>query len=670
MSQNRSLPKSATGQQALARALAAAVAAIEAGRLDEAAKTLQANRQALKTPVGLNILGDIRLRQGNPRDALKAFDAAVKLAPSQPEAHSNRSVALQETGRLTEALAAADRALHYRPDHATAHFNRGNILKDLGRPDEALAAYDRALQANPDLAEAHLNRGTLLSDKGRLDEALADFRRAQGVTPAMVAAHLGEAGAHRALGHKREALAAVDAALAIEPANAEALVFKARYLIALERYPAALAAADRLLESEPENVAALSARASALRKLKRFDEALAVADAAIRVAPNDPEGYAARAMALSEVGRAEEQLDMLETARRLGAASADFYHAQANALAEFGDLTEARAAFERAVALDPDDAALRYHYGMLLLYLGDTERGWAEHEWRLRDPDFKQAHLARIAPAWEGNDLDGKAILVYGEQGLGDTIQFARFLPDVAARGGRVAFQVPPVLANMMRRSLPGVEVVDNRNARKSGFDYQVSAMSLPHVLRTGAETRAGRVPYLAADQARVDKWRARLGSDGFKVGIAWQGNPGYYRDRYRSVPLRRFQPLAAVPGVRLISVQAINGLDQLDDLPAGMTVERFGAEIANNPDGVDEVAGLMANLDLIVTSDSSPAHLAGALGLPVWVALWQRPDWRWQDRGISSPWYPTMRLFRQSRRDDWDAVFEAIAAALGERVG
>lgn len=670
MNRNPASPREAALQQALTNALTGAVERIQAGRLDEAIEVLQSGGGlALKNPVGRNILGDIRLKQGNPRDALKAFDAAVKMAPAFPEAHCNRGVALQEMGRLQEALAAEERALRHRPGYAMAHYNRGNILKELGRLDEAVAAYDRALKEKRALAEAHLNRGLVLAEKNRLVEALADFRQAQALKPDLIGAYLGQSGTHRRLGQKREALAAVDVALAVAPDNADALIFKTRLLVAAERFDEALAVVDRLLANEPANAVAHSERSTVVRKLKRFDEALAEADEAIRLAPKDAEVYAARAMVLGELARVEEQLETLKIAKRLGASGADFHHAQGIALGELGDLSEAVASFERAITLDPEAAALRHNFGMLLLSLGDFERGWAEHEWRLKDRDYKNINPLAVAPDWHGENLDGKKILVKREQGHGDTIQFARFLPLVAALNARVTLTVPSSLKALFQRAFPAIDVTDVLGLR-SGFDYQVGEMSLPHVLQARPETLPRAVPYLFADDAFVAKWRDRLGSEGFKVGIAWQGSPEYARDRYRSIPLRRFQPLAAIPGVRLISIQAINGLDQLDNLPAGMNVESFGAEVGNNPDGFNEVAGLMANLDLVISSDTVSVHLAGALGRPVWVALRYRPDWRWRHEGTDTVWYPTMRLFRQTRHEDWEGVFAEIAKALGDKVG
>jgi hypothetical protein len=201
-------------------------------------------------------------------------------------------------------------------------------------------------------------------------------------------------------------------------------------------------------------------------------------------------------------------------------------------------------------------------------------------------------------------------------------------------------------------------------------FDYYVPLLSLPHRLATRRETIPAEVPYIFADQAKAVAWRARLGAQGFKVGVAWQGNPEHPSDHLRSVALAAMAPLAAIPGVRLISLQARHGLHQLAALPVGMAVEDLGPAIGDNPDGMAEIAAVMAGLDLVVTIDSAVAHLAGALGRPVWLALMADPDWRWQLKGEASQWYPTARLFRQQKPGDWSGVFAAMADALAERAG
>jgi len=337
-------------------------------------------------------------------------------------------------------------------------------------------------------------------------------------------------------------------------------------------------------------------------------------------------------------------------------------------MTDVGDLEEARRSYVRAITMQPDNPAYRHNRGMFLLAMGELDQGWSDHEWRLKDPNHPVLQRVSDAPRWQGQELAGKRLLVLPEQGNGDTIQFVRFVPELVARGASVTCVVGPPLVSLFKRSMPSVDVTDMLGLR-TAFDYQLPIMSLAHDLKKTLADLPGPVPYLFADPQRAEKWRRQVGSDGFRVGIVWQGNPKYFRDNYRSPALRHFASLAAIPGVRLISLQAIHGLDQLKSLPPGMNVEEFGDVIAKNPDGIDEIAALMANLDLIVSSDTVTVHLAGALGRPTWVALRYRPDWRWMLERPDSPWYPTMRLFRQKQHGDWPGVFVDIADALTQRV-
>ena len=653
-------------ESALTSALSAAVAHIQAGRLDQAAAVLQASGgAALKIPVGRNIMGDIRLKQGRPRDALREFDAAIGMVRTFPEAHSNRGVALQELGRLDDALAAEDRALALRPNYSTAHFNRGNILRDLGRADEAIAAYGLALRAQPAYPEALVNRGMILLGQRKGVDALNDFRRALALRPGYVAAYVGAAGAHNRLKQVPEALAEIDKALAIDPGSRDALMAKAGILREGTRAEEALAIADAVLASNPADATAHILRSYMLAKLKRFDDALVAADAAVAIAPKDAEAHLARAMALAKLGRLDEVWQTLDLAERLGASGAVLHRTRSVVLSDLGRLEEALVAYDRTIAEDPDDVSSRYYRSFVLLALGDYEEGWAEHEWRLKRPEFPRPELLKVAPPWKGDDVNGKKVLLYSEQGAGDTIQFVRYARLVAARGARVSIVVHESLRRLFAANFLDMDI-SNEIGMRTGFDYQAPLMSLAHILATSTEEAIPRdVPYLVADPERVAKWGARLGREGFKVGISWKGNSEYPADSTRSIPLSHFAPLARVPGVRLISVQALYGLDQLQNLPSGMAVETLGEELVNNPDGFREMAAVMANLDLMIVSDSAPAHLAGALGRPVWVALSRQPDWRWLIDRADSPWYPTMRLFRQTTAGDWAGVFEAIGAEL-----
>jgi tetratricopeptide (TPR) repeat protein len=656
-------------QEAIKAQLARALDAMRGGRSDEAERALEANGGgALKTAIGQNIRGDIFLGRQRYQDALKAFDVAIRLAPSASEGYCNRGVALEALGRLEEALAAHDRALRYRPDNATAHFNRGNVLKALGRSREAIAAYGRALAARPHYAEALVNRGAALMADGRAIEALNDFGKALGLKPNLIAAHIGRASAHRELAQYDLALGSVAAVLKMEPDNREAVRLRNTILLVAERSTEALADVDAFLARYPHDAEAHRDRSKILIKLRQPMLALAAAGEAVRIAPEDSESFVTLGTALNEVGRFDESFEAFERARELGASGQGFLGLRAVAKAMVGDPQEALADFEASLALAPDDAETHCNRAFLRISLGDWAEGWPEYEWRLKLPRYAPRTEVKQIPRWTGEPLAGKRLLVYGEQGHGDTLQFVRYLDMIDRSETEVTFLAQKAVCRLLADNFPDHSVIDNLSL-STKFDVRVSLMSLPAIFRTTPTTLPARIPYLAADPARVTKWHSRIGDQGFRIGVIWQGSSMFPRDRDRSIPLARFAPLARIPGVRLVSVQAMVGLEQLDALPEGMTVERLGSELENNPDGFREMAAIMANLDLLVMSDTGPTHLAGALGRPVWLATSRYPDWRWMREREDTPWYPNMRLFRQATAGDWDGVFARMAGELEEKL-
>jgi hypothetical protein len=409
-------------------------------------------------------------------------------------------------------------------------------------------------------------------------------------------------------------------------------------------------------------------RTTALFRLRRLPEALTAADALVALTPEEAEAHIKRATVLAEVGRDAEAFAALETARKLGAEERTYLPILALARAFSGETEQALADFERAIAADPDGFQTYYNRAFLRLGTGDWTNGWQDHEWRLKQHDHPHRNHAKLAPKWTGEPLAGKRLMVYGEQGLGDTIQFLRYVPRLKATGAELTLKVQAPLVRLVAANFPDVDVTAQLGLRQ-GFDFQVSLMSLPAIFGDTMDTLPREIPYLSADPERIAKWRRLMPAETFNVGIVWQGSTGYARDATRSIPLAKFAPLAKVPGVRLFSVQAQVGLDQLDRIGAEMNVGRFGEALENNPDGLQEMAAIMANLDLLVMSDTAPTHLGGALGRPVWVVLSRQPDWRWMEKRDDSPWYPAMRLFRQSVAGDWDEVFSRIAINLSEEM-
>jgi hypothetical protein len=321
------------------------------------------------------------------------------------------------------------------------------------------------------------------------------------------------------------------------------------------------------------------------------------------------------------------------------------------------------ASYDQAIALRPNNADALLNRGLCKLLLGYYQEGWQDYEWRWEAMRFLDKRPKINVATWEGEDLAGRRLVVFSEQGLGDTIQFARFLPQLVQRKAKVTFLTQAKLVRVLRpliRDIDVISAIDNQDA----FDLQCALMGLPLRFNTDLDTIPARIPYLSAEPDRVARWKERIGAYGFKIGIGWQGKPNG-QDNHKHIPLEEFIPLTRIPQVRLISLQHGNGVDQLARLPADVKIETLGDDFDSGPDAFIDTAAVMANLDLIISSCTSIPHLAGALGRPTWIVLKHVPDWRWLLDREDSPWYPTMRLFRQPERDDWTSVFSKIEREL-----
>jgi tetratricopeptide (TPR) repeat protein len=609
----------------------------------------------------LNNRGNILQNLGRFDEAVKSYEQALAIRPDYAEAHNNRGNALHDLKRLDEALKSYEKALEIKPDYADTLNNRGVIFQELARFDEALESYEQALAIRPDYAEALNNRGNTLQELKRFDEALESYEQALAIRPDYPEAHNNRGVTFQDLARLDEALESFERALAIKPDYAEALNNRGNTLQELARFDEALESYERALEIRPGYADAHNNRGNTLQELKRFDEALESYEQALAIRPDYAEALNNRGNTLQKLGRFDEALEGYERAVAIRADYAEAFNNRGNALQELVRFDEALESYQRALAIRPDYAACHVNRAFLLLQTGRFAEGWQGYEWR-RKIDSGTARLLS-GPEWTGGDTNAKRLLFYSEQGLGDTIQFSRFACSIAASGKEVLLEVQPSLGGLLD-GLGGVKVIRN-GATVPEHDAELPLMSLPHVLGTTPETMPGNLPYLFAEPARVEAWAKRLPSGQFRVGIVWQGKSTGDVDIGRSIPLRSFAPLCRIPGLTLISLQKYDGAEQLAHLPPGMTVETLGAEFDAGSDAFVDCAAVMMNLDLVISSDTAAAHLAGALGRPVWIVLKHVPDWRWMMDREDTPWYPTARLFRQARRDDWDEVFERIAAEL-----
>lgn len=327
-----------------------------------------------------------------------------------------------------------------------------------------------------------------------------------------------------------------------------------------------------------------------------------------------------------------------------------------------GEVAAAQASFERTIQLAPQNVDAHFNLSCVLLLQGQFEPGWREYAARRQIAGHPSQSIA--APQWDGSPLPAGRLLLYAEQGLGDTLQFIRYLPLVRERAEPIV-AVQPKLIPLLNAS--GFEHLVSLDEPLPACDAKCSLLDLPGMFATTLATIPAAVPYLRVDGAAVERWRGRLASDArLNVGIVWQGNPAYYSDRFRSIPLREFAPLAELAGVRLISLQTHVGLEQIDQVADRFEVvrlEHWDAEHA-----FADAAAVMRQLDLVITSDTAAAHLAGGLSVPVWLALGISPSWRWLLHRDDSPWYPSMRLFRQTRLGQWSDVFAAMADAITEQ--
>jgi tetratricopeptide (TPR) repeat protein len=580
----------------------------------------------------LHLLGVVQAQSGRPGEALRHLDAAVKIDPRAVPVLNNRGNILKDLGRLDEAVASYDAAIAVRPDYADAHANRGHALLALRRLAEALASYDRALNLRPSDVEACLGRGACLMDMGRPAEALASYDRFVALVPDHPQGHCIRAGALFATRQFADALASCDRALALAPGYAEVHFLRGNVLLELKRHEDAVASFERAVALQPDYAEAHNNCGHALRALGRLAEALASYDRALALKPDYVGALNNRGIVLGGLNR----------------------------------LDEALASYDRALALDPDYADAHMNRALARLLLGRFAEAWPDYEWRWRQTGFPSKKPDVDAPWWQGEDLSRRRLLVFSEQGFGDVVQFARYLPRVAQLGGKTTLLVNKKLSRLLRPMTEGIDVVD---APDGAYDVQCALLSLPYRFGTDLDSIPATVPYLRAEPDLVDAWRNRIGQHGFKIGIAWQAAPGAGSAADRSIPLTQFAPLARLPGVRLISLQKHVGLDQLATLPDDLRIEMPGEGFDDGPDAFIDTAAVMANLDLVIAADTVIVHLAGALARPVWVALPHVPDWRWMLDRQDYPWYPTARLFRQKQLGEWDQVFAEMTVELRVRL-
>ena len=619
----------------------------------------------------LNLLGVMALQFRHFEAAASLIGQAIGRNPQEPSYHYNLGSALKAQGQAEAAAASFEQALVLRPDYAEALNNLGNLHREAGRLAEAAAHYEKALAIRPDMAELHNNLGGIHEQAGRLDEATACFRRALGAKTDFVAAHYNLGKVLQAQGALDEAAASYRQALSIQADHAEAAIGMGAVLAARGRPQEAAGWYRGVIEHRPDHAAAHYNLALALEAEGRAEEAIAAYSQAIRIVPDYVEALTNLGVALHAEGRFAEAVGCYERALAARPDAAEIHNDLGAALQSLGRPATAMASYRRALKLRPAYAGAQMNMATCQLLMGDLKAGFAgfRARWAVPDSPIRLPELPR--PLWEGESLEGRSILVHCEQGLGDSLHFIRYAPLLAEQAGRVLVLVPPGLARLFGR-IPEIEVVTTP-PDPAAYDYHCPLLCLPRLLGTELATIPAAIPYLSAEPAAVEAWAERLKGlgGGCRIGLVWAGAPraddrrAFAVDRRRSLALAALAPLGGLAETCFISLQKGPPAAQAKTPPAGLALFDPTANLGDFAD----TAALIANLDLVISVDTSVAHLAGALGRPVWLLSRFDGCWRWLLDRADSPWYPTLRLFRQPTPGDWDSVVMAVRAALLDRL-
>ncbi len=656
------------------------IALSQLNRRDEAVASLrEALRLSPDAAETLNNLAVVLGQQGQFEESEKCYRRCLELKPDYIGAYNNISLVLKDLGKLDDAIACLREAIRLKPDYVDAYYNLGHMLTHQNKWEESLPYYREAVRLNPNYAQAQYGLGAALVKLGRNEEAAGHLRQTVQLTPNAPEAHHQLGNALLDLGKLDEALPHLQQATRLKPQDPYMVKDHGKGLVQWWQ---------RAAERQPNDSETLNELGNVLKGQGRLDESVASYRRALELKPGSVETLNNLAAALSDQGKPEEAEKIYRQVLQLRPNFVEAISNLANVVKVQGRLDEAAEHYTRAIGLRPHDGEAHKARAMTWILQGKYEQGWKEYEWRWRCQEFHPRQQRQ--PQWDGSPLNGRRILLDMEQGLGDIIHFIRYAPLVKERGGIVVFECPRALCKLLARS-PGIDRLVPQGCFLPDYDVHAPLLSLPGLFGTTLDNIPLDIPYLFPDPELVEKWKRELDSIDelsspettasggvyprrvarqdkpggsltsrtLRVGINWRGGATHTQDRHRSASLGTFAPLARLDGVRLFSLQKGLGIEELEH--ADFPVTDLGCRVESFADS----AAILKNLDLLITVDTAIAHCAGGLGVPVWVALPFAPDWRWVFDREDSPWYPSMRLFRQNRWGDWDEVFARITAAI-----
>ena len=608
----------------------------------------------------LQLMGTLCAQNKNLENAIAFLDSALKINPNHVASLVNRGNALMTLKQYGRAAESYQHANAIDAHIAENHFNLGVAFQELGRLEDAVAAHTNAIELHSAYPQAYLNRGQALQGLGRRADAVADFQYAIRLRPDHAQAYRARGRALQDLESLEEALSSYVYALEIDPDCAEAHADLGDVQQRLMRFEQALASYSRAIEIKPDYAHAYSSRGVALQELGHLGEALLSYMRAIELLPQYPQAYNNLGNALLGLKRTEEALDSYGRAIELKPAYAQAYCNRGNAFADLNRLEEAVAEFDRALAIDPSLAEAYLGKAFATLLRGDYQQGWPLYEWRWERETTRKKKKIFTQALWLGiENIQGKTILLHAEQGLGDSIQFCRYAKLVKALGARVLLEVPKPLTVLLS-GLEQVDVLIEKGDPLPAFDYHCPLLSLPLAFKTELQSIPNASPYLFSTADRRKVWSERLGfKTRFRVGLAWSGSTINKNGNHRSLALSDL--MAHLPtDIEYVSLQP-----QVRESDKGVlelsSIRHFGQQI----DCFADTAALCDLVDMVLSIDTSVAHLAGAMGKPTWVLLPHAPDWRWLLERTDSPWYPSLKLYRQNAQRRWEPLLEYVADDL-----
>ena len=631
----------------------------------ELAQAQELYRQVLRLHPGhfdaMHLSGVVAYQAGDPQLAAKLIGEAISINPLNAFAFNNLGLALSDINQPQSAFDSFDEAIALKKDYAEAYCNRGTVLKLLGRPEAAVASYDEAIALQADYPDAWYNRGNVLRVLKQPAAAVDSYRKAIALKSDFVNAYNNCGNALRELGEFQSALTCFDKVIALKPNFTGAHVNRGNTLRAMKHSQGAVESYAQAIQLNATNVEAHFNRGNALCDLKEHQKALESFDRAIEIQPNHADAYCNRGAALSHLTQYDAALDSLNRAIAIDPLNAHTYNNRGNALSNLMRHREAIESYEKAISLRPTYASAHLNQALCSLLIGDFESGWIQHEWRWQDEAVKEFARHFSQPLWLGTEsLEGKTILLHAEQGFGDTLQFCRYAHQVNALGATVILEVPATLIGTLEE-LKVVAQLVSKGSLLPAFDTHCPLLSLPLAFRTTLTTIPLCGPYLSADANKLNAWAKRLGPKTRpRVGLVWSGSTNHRNDVNRSLSLAELMPhlpegldyVCLQKDIREADLKALGGYPQVRCM--NDVIESFS-----------DTAALCELVDVVISVDTSVAHLAGALGRPVWIALPFNPDWRWMLEREDSPWYDSARLYRQQKMGDWESVLTRIGIDL-----